>query len=83
MLFYTGVTRSANSILAGQTANINVIHDQLDRLRDLVGLAADRLRREDADAVGEATLRSMTTCDAAAETSYPPPRLSRASYTLS
>jgi len=83
MLFYTGVTRSANSILTGQTANINVIHEQLDRLRGLVGLAADRLRCEDVDAVVEATRWSMTTCDAAAETSYPRPRLSRASDTLS
>jgi len=54
MLFYTGVTRSANSILAEQTANIKVVHDQLDFLRDLAGLAADRLRSGDVDAVGEA-----------------------------
>ena len=44
MLFYTGVTRSANSILAEQTANIKATHDQLDLLADLAGLAADRLR---------------------------------------
>jgi D-glycero-alpha-D-manno-heptose-7-phosphate kinase len=54
MLFYTGVTRSANSILAEQTAGIKAIHDQLDVLRDLAGLAADRLRCGDVDAVGEA-----------------------------
>jgi D-glycero-alpha-D-manno-heptose-7-phosphate kinase len=54
MLFYTGVTRSANSILAEQTANIKVVHDQLDFLRDLAGLASDRLRCGDVDAVGEA-----------------------------
>src|SRR6202451_3037012 len=54
MLFYTGVTRSANSILAEQTANIKVTHDQLDLLRDLAGLAADRLRCGDVDGVGEA-----------------------------
>jgi D-glycero-alpha-D-manno-heptose-7-phosphate kinase len=54
MLFYTGITRSANSILAEQTANIKVIRDQLDLLRDLAGLAADRLRCGDVDAVGEA-----------------------------
>ena len=54
MLFYTGVTRSANSILAEQTANIKATHDQLDLLRDLAGLAADRLRCGDVDAVGEA-----------------------------
>jgi D-glycero-alpha-D-manno-heptose-7-phosphate kinase len=54
MLFYTGVTRSANSILAEQTANIKAARDQLDLLRDLAGLAADRLRCGDVDAVGEA-----------------------------
>jgi D-glycero-alpha-D-manno-heptose-7-phosphate kinase len=54
MLFYTGVTRSANSILAEQTANIKASREQLDILRDLAGLAADRLRCGDVDAVGEA-----------------------------
>jgi D-glycero-alpha-D-manno-heptose-7-phosphate kinase len=54
MLFYTGITRSANSILAEQTANIKVNHDQLDLLCDLAGSAADRLRCGDVDAVGEA-----------------------------
>ena len=54
MLFYTGITRSANSILAEQTANIKATRDQLDLLRDLAGLAADRLRCGDVDAVGEA-----------------------------
>ena len=54
MLFYTGVTRSANSILAEQTANIKATRDQLDLLRDLAGLAADRLRCGDVDAVGDA-----------------------------
>ena len=54
MLFYTGVTRSANSILAEQTANVKATRDQLDLLRDLAGLAADRLRCGDVDAVGDA-----------------------------
>jgi D-glycero-alpha-D-manno-heptose-7-phosphate kinase len=58
MLFYTGVTRSANSILAEQTANIKATRDQLDLLRDLAGLAADRLRCGDVDAVGEAMRKS-------------------------
>ena len=49
MLFYTGVTRSANSILAEQTANIKATHDQLDLLADLAGLAADRLRCGDVE----------------------------------
>jgi D-glycero-alpha-D-manno-heptose-7-phosphate kinase len=54
MLFYTGLTRSANSILAEQTANIRTTRDQLDLLRDLAGLAVDRLRCGDVDAVGDA-----------------------------
>jgi D-glycero-alpha-D-manno-heptose-7-phosphate kinase len=54
MLFYTGVTRSANSILAEQTANIKATRDQLNLLRDLAGLAVDRLRSGDVDAVGDA-----------------------------
>jgi D-glycero-alpha-D-manno-heptose-7-phosphate kinase len=54
MLFYTGVTRSANSILAEQTANIKSSSDQLDLLCDLAGIAADRLRCGDVEAVGEA-----------------------------
>jgi D-glycero-alpha-D-manno-heptose-7-phosphate kinase len=54
MLFYTGVTRSANSILAEQTANIKTTRDQLHLLRDLAGLAVDRLRCGDVDAVGDA-----------------------------
>ena len=40
MLFYTGVTRSANTILAEQSANIGATLPQLDRLRDLAGVRA-------------------------------------------
>ena len=54
MLFYTGITRSANSILAEQTANIKSTQTQLDQLRDLAGFAVDRLRDGDIDAVGTA-----------------------------
>jgi D-glycero-alpha-D-manno-heptose-7-phosphate kinase len=54
MLFYTGVTRSADSILAEQTANIKATRAQLDLLRDLAGFAVDRLRRGDVDALGGA-----------------------------
>jgi D-glycero-alpha-D-manno-heptose-7-phosphate kinase len=54
MLFYTGVTRNANPILAEQTANIKSTQAQLDLLRDLAGFAADRLRCGDVDAVGAA-----------------------------
>jgi len=54
MLFYTGITRSADSILAEQTANIKASRPQLDILRDLAGFAVDRLRGGDLDAVGAA-----------------------------
>jgi len=52
MLFYTGITRSANTILAEQNANMAATRPQLDLLRDLAGFAVDRLRNGDVDAVG-------------------------------
>ena len=52
MLFYTGITRSANPILAEQNANMRATRPQLDLLRDLAGLAAERLRSGDVDAIG-------------------------------
>jgi D-glycero-alpha-D-manno-heptose-7-phosphate kinase len=54
MLFYTGITRSADPILAEQTANIKATQDQLDLLRDLAGFAVGRLRSGDIHAVGTA-----------------------------
>jgi D-glycero-alpha-D-manno-heptose-7-phosphate kinase len=58
MLFYTGITRSADSILAEQRANIESTRPQLDLLRDLAGLAAERLRNGDVDAIGPAMRES-------------------------
>ena len=58
MLFYTGVTRSADSILAEQSANIEASLPQLDLLRDLAGLAAERLEHGDVDAIGPAMRES-------------------------
>jgi D-glycero-alpha-D-manno-heptose-7-phosphate kinase len=52
MLFYTGITRSANTILAEQNANVAATLPQLDLLRDLAGIAAERLRDGDVDAIG-------------------------------
>jgi D-glycero-alpha-D-manno-heptose-7-phosphate kinase len=54
MLFYTGVTRSANAILAEQNANVETVRPQLDLLRDLAGLAVGRLRAGDLDGIGTA-----------------------------
>jgi D-glycero-alpha-D-manno-heptose-7-phosphate kinase len=58
MLFYTGITRSANTILAEQNANIESTLPQLDLLCDLAGFAAERLRNGDVDAIGPALRES-------------------------
>jgi D-glycero-alpha-D-manno-heptose-7-phosphate kinase len=58
MLFYTGVTRSADSILVEQRANIESTRPQLDLLRDLASFAAERLRNGDVDAIGPAMRES-------------------------
>jgi len=58
MLFYTGITRSANKILAEQSANMDATLPQLGLLRDLAGLAAERLRSGDVDAIGPAMRES-------------------------
>ena len=58
MLFYTGVTRSADPILAEQNANIKAVSSQLDLMRDLAGFAVDRLRDDDVDAIGAAVRES-------------------------
>ena len=58
MLFYTGVTRSADSILVEQRANMKSTRPQLDLLSDLAGFAADRLRSGDLDAIGPAMRES-------------------------
>ena len=59
MLFYTGITRSADSILVEQRANIESTRPQLDLLRDLAGFAAERLRNGDVDAIGPRDAREL------------------------
>lgn len=54
MLFYTGITRKADRILAEQTANIEDTRAQLDLLRDLAGYAVDRLMAGDVNGLGSA-----------------------------
>jgi D-glycero-alpha-D-manno-heptose-7-phosphate kinase len=61
MLFYTGVTRSANSILSEQNANVQSTLHHLHELRDLAAKAADRLRDGDVDALGAALRQGWDT----------------------
>jgi D-glycero-alpha-D-manno-heptose-7-phosphate kinase len=54
LLFYTGVTRSANTILSEQNANVTQTLPYLHELRDLAGTAVDKLQCGDVDALGSA-----------------------------
>lgn len=58
MLFYTGVTRSADTILEEQRDNIDQKLAQLHQLRELAGMAADGLRGGDTTSVGVALAKS-------------------------
>ena len=58
LLFYTGGTRSADTILGEQTANIGDRLAQLAQLRDLTGEAIAGLREGDVNALGVALNKS-------------------------
>jgi D-glycero-alpha-D-manno-heptose-7-phosphate kinase len=58
LLFFTGTTRKADSILGEQTANIADRLPQLEQLRDLAGEAANGLREGDVEALGVAINKS-------------------------
>jgi D-glycero-alpha-D-manno-heptose-7-phosphate kinase len=58
LLFFTGITRDANTILGEQTANIGDRLTQLGQLRDLAGEAASGLREGDIDTLGVALNKS-------------------------
>lgn len=58
MLFYTGITRSADTILKEQSDNITDRLSQLDLLKMLAGEAADGLRRGETQTVGLALGKS-------------------------
>lgn len=58
LLFFTGITRKADTILGEQRANTADRLPQLNQLRDLAGEAADGLRIGDVDAVGAAMRKS-------------------------
>ncbi len=54
MLFYTGTTRNANTILSEQTANVSNTLNYLHQLRDLAAAAVEQLRCGDIDFLGAA-----------------------------
>jgi D-glycero-alpha-D-manno-heptose-7-phosphate kinase len=58
LLFYTGITRNADTILGEQSANIADRLPQLHQLRDLAGEAAAGLREGDVTALGTALHKS-------------------------
>lgn len=58
LLFYTGFTRSAGSILDEQTANIGKTLSDLHRLQELASQAAESLRRGNNIGVGDALRES-------------------------
>ncbi len=78
MLFYTGITRSADPILAEQNSNVEATRPQLDLLRDLAGFAVERLRCGDVDAIGPAVRESWEAKRKLAS-GCPTPRLTRPS----
>jgi D-glycero-alpha-D-manno-heptose-7-phosphate kinase len=61
LLFYTGITRSADTILADQSANIASTHAELDLLRDLAGTTVGLLRGGHVDALGPLIRESWET----------------------
>jgi D-glycero-alpha-D-manno-heptose-7-phosphate kinase len=54
LLFYTGVTRSADTILREQSAKVAVSLERLHLMRDLAGVAVERVRQGDLDGLGAA-----------------------------
>jgi D-glycero-alpha-D-manno-heptose-7-phosphate kinase len=58
LLFFTGITRSADTILSEQTSNLGERIPQLNQLRDLAGEAVQGLRSGDVSAVGTALCKS-------------------------
>jgi D-glycero-alpha-D-manno-heptose-7-phosphate kinase len=61
MLFYTGVTRSADIILREQSANVATKLPQLHALRDLAATTSESLRKGDVDAIGNAIRQGWET----------------------
>ncbi len=53
MLFYTGITRQAHTILTEQENNIKTRMSILNEMKDIAYMARDRLQCGDLDAIGE------------------------------
>lgn len=60
LLFFTGITRQADTILGEQRANISDRLAQLVQLRDLAGEAVNGLAEGDVNAIGVAVNKSWT-----------------------
>ncbi len=58
MLFYTGVTRSATTILVEQSGNVASSLFDFHQLRDLAASAVDKLREGDVEGLGRVMRRS-------------------------
>ncbi len=53
LLFYTGVTRKADSILAEQQSNIRSRESVLEEMKHVAHTACDKLQQGDVDAIGD------------------------------
>ncbi len=53
LLFYTGVTRKADSILAEQQSNIRSRESVLEEMKHVARVACDKLQQGDMDAIGD------------------------------
>lgn len=53
LLFFTGVTRAANSILSEQKENIRSRESVLEEMKQIARMACDELGRENVDSIGD------------------------------
>jgi D-glycero-alpha-D-manno-heptose-7-phosphate kinase len=53
LLFYTGVTRKADSILSEQQSNIRSRESVLEEMKHIAHVACDKLQQGDVDAIGD------------------------------
>lgn len=60
LLFFTGVTRAANSILSEQKENIRSRESVLEEMKQIARMACDELGRENVDSIGDLLHQSWT-----------------------